>query len=111
MNAKRGKKTGDRKVATPYILLGARPSSKLKLADHLLSGASTGRRRNFQRPGPPTRPLPGRLFGTLLSCAGLATMGIGVFREQWLIALLGALALGYGLFRGRLARTKSGKRA
>jgi len=111
MSAKRGKKTGNRKAVTPYILLGARPSSKLKLADHLLSGTSTGRRRTVKVAGPSRRPIPGRLSGVILSGAGLALMGIGVFRESWLIVLPGALVLGYGLVRVLFGRAKSGTRA
>ncbi|MEK7375240.1 MAG: hypothetical protein AABZ85_09495 [Thermodesulfobacteriota bacterium] len=118
MDPKRGNRSRKKKGSVRFVIIGPKPSSRIKLSDRLFHPEPSGSVRSLRAQvlspenGQPNLSFSQRLATILIAAiwlyAGLAIIVLGIRNGKWLVALLGLFAIWYGLgwfrvtYKGRL---------
>ena len=113
MDPKRENRSRKKKDALRFVIIGPKPTSRMKLSDRLFGTDRSGPVRKLRAKLPmlesdhPNLSFSQRFIAILLAavsvCVGLAIIVPAVQNGKWLIAFLGPFAIWYGLAWIRVA--------
>lgn len=107
MDPKRGNRSRKKKDSVRFVVIGPKPSNRLKLSDRLFHPEPSGSSRSLRSKvlpleiDQPNLSFSQRLVAILVAAiwlyAGLAIIVLGLRNGKWLVAFLGLFPIWYGL--------------